>query len=48
MARGLYNISSKDGKLVSLWFNESEARELRRLKAKQFDRKCDFILTLNK
>lgn len=41
MADGLYNVSSKDGEKVSNWLFPEDAKELKRLNAKEFNLKCE-------
>ena len=39
-ARGLYNVIENDGEGISLWFDNDTAKELRKLKANDFNTKC--------
>jgi len=46
-ANGLYNVISKDGKEISPWFDNETAKELRKLNALDFNKRCQELVKNN-
>lgn len=41
---GLYNVSENEGEGLSFWFDNDTAKELRKLKTKEFNRRCEELI----